>query len=229
MNEKLKNLNLRGCPDDRYNVEFMVLRNFISSLKQRRKYTWFRTSVGAMTQNPMSLLYRIFSCRSTDHYCRVDSVYEMVITMVSQVGKRSDNITSEKDLQQHIANCTNILIHEFIEAHTRDFEKLSKLGEEIFNKTCSEIFGEDFEDLTGSGPKREGMENITPFAIDEMRPEDVQRFHDAIIQFVDERGREVDAPISVTWDDIREYINRDVFNTVNLVHPDGPERDGVPF
>ena len=32
----------------------------------------------------------------------------------------------------------------------RDFDKLSELGEEIFNATCSEIFGEGFKDLTAT-------------------------------------------------------------------------------
>lgn len=151
-NEKIKNLSVRNCPDDKLKVEFMVFNNFISALKSRKRYLWFRGSVGFLSTNPISAFLRSFGCFKFRNGCfsQVGEIKEMLSVLGNQVGNFSVYVGSDKGLQQHIANCTNVLLHEFVEPHMRDFDKLSELGEEIFNATCSEIFGEGFKDLTAT-------------------------------------------------------------------------------
>jgi hypothetical protein len=40
-----------------------------------------------------------------------------------------------------------MLLHVFVERNIRDFHRLESLGAEIFNNTCMEVFGGDYEDV----------------------------------------------------------------------------------
>jgi hypothetical protein len=46
-----------------------------------------------------------------------------------------------------------MLIHIFVETWHRDFGILSQIGGEIFNATCTEIFGDGFVDTTEPTPE----------------------------------------------------------------------------
>jgi hypothetical protein len=50
-------------------------------------------------------------------------------------------------LQQLIANTINMLLHIFVERNVRDIHVLENLGGQIFDMTCREVFGGEFEDM----------------------------------------------------------------------------------
>ena len=156
----MENKNIKGCPkfcpDKQYLIEFLILKNFIAAIKKRGMYVYFRRSVGICTNNPASNLYMsINSCRENvkhdmkdNPFINAGNMLEFLQIMVSVIGKRGEDIKNEKEMQYHISNGVNMLLHVFIENHNNNFDFLCQIGEEIFNATCQDIYGKDFQDMT---------------------------------------------------------------------------------
>ena len=157
-------MNIENCPDKNYYVEFLVLKNFIAALKHHGMYSKFRSTVGMNTNNCVSTMYKKMNCfnntihrRSKENiFVEADSIGSLLRMMVKTFGgKCGSDFQNNQDgkLQRHIANCTNMLIHVFVENYNNDFQFLSQLGGEVFDATCVEIFGDGFVDMTQPSPE----------------------------------------------------------------------------
>ena len=160
----MKEISIENCPDKHYYVEFLVFKNFIAAIKRHGMYPKFRCVVGCNTNNCVSTMYKSMRCfdpsirHRTKENIFVDAgnLGEFLKMMVGQFGgKCGSDFANKQDgmLQRHIANCTNMLIHVFVETWQRDFGLLSEIGGEIFNATCTEIFGDGFVDTTEPTPE----------------------------------------------------------------------------
>ena len=165
----MKDLNIENCPDKNYYVEFLVLKNFIAAIKRHGMYSKFRSTVGIETNNCVSTMYKKMRCfqpviqnRSKENaFVKAENIGSFLRIMVKTFGgKCGSDFQNNQDgmLQRHIANCTNMLIHVFVERYNNDFAFLSEIGGEIFNSTCEEIFGVGFVDMTQ--PRPEEMEKM---------------------------------------------------------------------
>jgi len=154
---------------EKTDLEYLVLKNFIGVLKQNGMYPMFRCVVGSNTQNVVSSIYRrmpsfgfIIRNQSKENIYRdagnIDAFIEMMKS--SFEGGINKNETDPAKLQKHIANCVNMLLHIFVERNIRDFRKLESLGAEIFDRTCREVFGGEFQDVLPAPQNIEEMRNI---------------------------------------------------------------------
>lgn len=142
-------------------IEYLVLKNFIMVLKENHMYPMFRCIVGSNTRNVISTLYNklpsfypIIRNQSKDNVFRDAPDIQSCVNMMrtSFEGGVSNNEKDPAKIQHHIANCVNMLLHIFIERNVRDFQKLEKMGGTIFEMTCREIFGGEFEDVLPPPP-----------------------------------------------------------------------------
>jgi hypothetical protein len=150
---KVKNSNNKVEKTD---IEFLVLKNFISVLKKNGMYPLFRSVVGSNTKNVVSSIYNrmpsfahIIKNQSKENIYREAGNIDSFIKMMKDSfnGGLPEGVNDPSNLQHHIANCVNMLLHVFVERNIRDFHKLESLGGEIFDRTCREVFGGDFEDV----------------------------------------------------------------------------------
>lgn len=153
----MKNNSLEEKPD----IEFLVLKNFISVVKKKGMYPLFRCSVGWDTNNVISSIYRrmysfqnLMKNQSNENIYKdagnIDMFLELMKASLKEHGFSNNN---PAEIQHHVANCVNCLIHIFIERRVRDYKILESIGGEIFDRTCREIFGGDFEDLLPAPPQ----------------------------------------------------------------------------
>ena len=169
---KFKNHPIENCPDKEYTVEFIVFKNFLGVAKKNGLYNSFRRNVGCHPENSFYHLYGAFKCfngrrRNDDSFLNVKDTLGLLKLITHHThGMRGIAIEDEMKLQRHIANCVNILVHVFFERGIRDFNRLSQLGGEIFERSCKEIFGDDFKDLTEPSPEEkkyiEELQKILP-------------------------------------------------------------------
>lgn len=153
--------NANEYPD----IEYLVLKNFIAVMKRNELYPKFRASVGLDTNNVITKLYSKLPCfrhivenQSKENIFREAGNIDKFVELMKNSFNGGIRTHDEAKMQQHIGNCTNMLLHIFVERFTRDFQLLEKLGSEIFTLTCQEIFGADFVDKTMPPP--EDMENM---------------------------------------------------------------------
>lgn len=152
-------------------IEFLVLKNFIMALKQRKMYPFFRGVVGYRTTNPISNFYAkmpgfrsVFGMVSSKNaFINVNGIDEMINMMKISIPNEMHINSSDEcaKIQARVANCVNALIHVFIESHVRDLKTLESIGGSIFENTCREIFGNDFKDVLPPPPRMpEGISNL---------------------------------------------------------------------
>ena len=215
----MKEINIEKCPDKHYYVEFLVFKNFIAAIKKRGMYTKFRCVVGSNTNNCISTMYgRMHSFYTYVNHRNSENVFvnagdigEFLKIMVQQFGgKCGSNFINQENgkLQRHIANCTNMLIHLFIEPWSRDFGFLSEVGGEIFNATCKELLGDDFVDTTEPTPEEiESMKKIQELVsagkLPQLSPQMMERLKEMV-----ENGRIMYGDNEMghrLMDDIEEY------------------------
>ena len=154
---------------EKTDLEYLVLKNFIGVLKQNGMYPMFRCVVGSNTQNVVSSIYKrmpsfgiIIRNQSRDNIYKdagnIDAFIEMMKASFDRGINRNE--TDPAKIQKHIANCVNTLLHVFVERNVRDFRKLEGLGAEIFDRTCREVFGGDFQDVLPAPQNIEEMRDI---------------------------------------------------------------------
>lgn len=149
---------------EKTDIEYLVLKNFIAVLKKNSMYPMFRCVVGSNTKNVVSSIYKrmpsfsvIIRNQSRENIYKDAGNIDTFVRMMKE-SLHGGLPRDEKDpakLQHHIANCVNMLLHVFVERHVRDFHRLESLGAEIFDLTCREVFGGEFEDML---PQPAGME-----------------------------------------------------------------------
>ena len=138
-------------------IEILILKNFMAVLKKYNKYTLFRCVVGANTDNIVSNIYKnMYSFNSLIRLQRSrDDVFVNASDMNSfanilkdvQHGGISQENSDPKTIQKYVANCINLLLHIYIERQVRDIKAIEEIGGQIFDMTCKELLGNDFEDL----------------------------------------------------------------------------------
>ena len=142
-------------------IEYLVLKNFIAVIKKNGLYPMFRCSVGWGTNNVISGMYRHMNTFSTlVKNQSKENIYKDAGNIDSFVSMMKDSMSGgmrvgssdEKHTQHHIANCVNMLLHIFIERNVRDIRVLENLGGEIFDRTCRDIYGNEFKDMLPPPP-----------------------------------------------------------------------------
>jgi hypothetical protein len=158
--------------EDRQDLEYLVLKNFIAVLKKNGMYPMFRCSVGTNTRNVVSSIYkrmnsfeRFHQNQSKENVFANAGNIDAFVKMMKEVAHGGIGINYNTDdpaqLQGSIANAINMLLHIFIERNVRDIKKLEMLGGQIFDMTCRQIFGGEFEDmLPQPTPEMEKMRNM---------------------------------------------------------------------
>lgn len=79
---------------------------------------------------------------------------------------RPNNITLPSKERQHVYDLVTLttteLIHTFLENSVKDGRMLGVYGQEIFNRTCYDLFGEDFErDMASIQPMQEKLKPMS--------------------------------------------------------------------
>lgn len=172
MKNKVKNNTKPEQPD----IEYLVLKNFIAVIKKHGMYQMFRSVVGGNTKNVVSMMYgKMNSFHSIIHNQSKENIFKDAPNIETFVKMMKDSFNGglnrgEQDpakLQHHIANCTNMLIHVFIERNVRDFNKLEQLGGEVFESSCREYFGGEFQDMLPAPPENmDKMRKLNQMIID---------------------------------------------------------------
>ena len=197
----MKEMTNRKHDEAKNEIEYLVLKNFISVLKKNNMYPMFRCVVGGNTKNVVSSIYkRMPSFSKIIKNQSKENIYSNAGNMETFIKLMKDCFhgglpKGEKDpakLQQHIANCTNMLLHVFIERNVRDFKRLESLGESIFNMTCQEIFGGEFEDMLPQPTQNmEQMRRLNQMMIDGSLPRPTPEMMEQIRNMM-ERARQED-------------------------------------
>ena len=149
---KENNSNLKAT-----SIEILILKNFMAVLKKYNKYTLFRCVVGVNTNNIVSNIYKnmhsfdnlIRSQRSRDDVFVNASDMDSFANMLKEIqhGGISQENSNPETIQKYVANCINLLLHTYIERQIRDIKAIEEIGGQIFDMTCKELLGNDFEDL----------------------------------------------------------------------------------
>jgi hypothetical protein len=146
-------------------IDYLIFKNFTFVLKKHKMYPIFRCLVGTNTKNSVTSIYlnmpsfsRVYARQIRDNIFRNAGNFGMFIHIMKQTFNGVKN-ESPEEIQRHVADSVNNLLHLFIEPQVRRFEVLEELGEEMFNLTCREFFGGDFEDKLPK-PQNLDMEKI---------------------------------------------------------------------
>ena len=165
-------VNSNNKREGKQDLEYLVLKNFIVVLKKNDMYPMFRCVVGINTRNVVSSIYkrmtsfeRIHKNLSKENVFTNAGNIDSFVKLMKEVahGGVGTNYNTEDpaQLQGSIANTVNMLLHVFIERNVRDIHKLEELGGEIFEMTCKEVFGGEFEDmLPKPTPEMEKMRQL---------------------------------------------------------------------
>jgi hypothetical protein len=152
---KVKSNNNRGNKQD---LEYLILKNFITVLKKNGMYPMFRCLVGTETKNVVTSIYKrmhsfekFYKNQSKENVFRKAGNIDTFVGMMKEVAHGGVGTNYKTDdpaqLQGLIANTINMLLHVFIERNVRDIHTLESLGGQIFDMTCREVFGGEFEDM----------------------------------------------------------------------------------
>ena len=153
---KVKSNNNR---QERLDLEYLVLKNFITVMKKNGMYPMFRCVVGTNTKNVVSSIYKrmhsfekFYKNQSKENVFANAGNIETFVKMMKETSHGGVNVEEYKvqapaKLQQLIANTINMLLHIFVERNVRDIHVLENLGGQIFDMTCREVFGGEFEDM----------------------------------------------------------------------------------
>ena len=180
---------------EKTDIEYLVLKNFIIVLKKNNMYPMFRSVVGSNTKNVVSSIYQRMKCfaviirnQSKENIYRDAGNIDTFVRMMKDSfnGGLSKGEKDPAKLQHHIANCVNMLLHVFVERNVRNYQKLEALGGEIFDLTCREIFGGEFEDmLPKPNENMEQMRRLNQMIIDGSIPKPTPEMMEQIRQMIE--------------------------------------------
>ena len=135
------------------NIESVVFNYFVRAMKDDGKYMLFRR--GVQNDGLMKILLRNhnrlhpipdtpFSCASS-----VKDVVDTLAKITNDIAKNNGNKNGAEDLDryEHVTMAINHLLHFFLEINGVPINKLSSLGEEIYNNSCHKLFGDTLDDL----------------------------------------------------------------------------------
>lgn len=196
------------CPDKEYYVDFLTLKNLCRVLKNRKLFVKFRCTIGCNTRTFMGFGYlspivrksNVFKCQYDHNPFKKCKDLKSILDVVIAHNHCPLHLDDDASIQNRIVSTTNLLLHVLLErAVNKDISLLEKIGEETFNITCNELFGDKFKDLTVP----EGIDmNVIRRINDSLRmgatlnlsPEDKQQL-DRFMQFVNQH-RDPAAPVT---------------------------------
>ena len=144
----INTLNMKK--DKNSNIELVVFKCFIRTIKSDGKYMLFRRSVN--NTGIMKVLVKGGYRRSDNPFSSLSSTDEVVKTLeriTNDMAKGNGKKGGIKDLDkyEHVTMTINHLLHFFMEANGVSMDKLCSLGEEIYSLSCNKLFGDTIEDL----------------------------------------------------------------------------------
>lgn len=134
---------------DKDNIETVVLKCFIRTIKSDGKYMLFRRGVN----NTGIMKFLVKGRASSDSpFAMSSSTNDVVMTLekiTNDMAKSNGMKRGIKDLDkyEHVTMTINHLLHFFMEANGISMQKLCSMGEEIYNLSCNKLFGDTLEDL----------------------------------------------------------------------------------
>ena len=156
-------MNSNVTDKTRKKIEYLVLKNFIIVLKQKKMYPFFRGVVGYRSRNPISSFYSrmpgftnvLGIISSKNPFIDVGNITDMVNMMELSIPNEMNAPGEDKTMktQLRVANCVNSLIHLFIERYVHDLKVIENIGGSIFDMTCRELLGNDFKDVLPPPPR----------------------------------------------------------------------------
>lgn len=143
------------CPDKRYYIEFLVLKNISRVLKNHKMFANFRCSIGYHNRGKMSFPYRLTHVMDNtvsallvhNPFTHCETIEDVVKIMSG--GHEFNNYDDDARVQKKVIDCINMLLHVLVERTIKgNFSILEEIGGETFKITCQELFGNDFVDHT---------------------------------------------------------------------------------
>ena len=135
---------------DKQNVELVVLKCFIRTIKSDGKYMLFRR--GVSNTGIMKYLLKNYRPSSDNPFATSASNLEVASTLeriTNDMAKSSGKRGGIKDLDkyEHVTMTINHLLHFFMEANGVSMQKLCSMGEEIYSLSCNKLFGDTIEEI----------------------------------------------------------------------------------
>ena len=203
-------------------IEYLVLKNFITVLKQNSMYPMFRCVVGTNTRNVISAMYsKMNSFERYQHNSRerdenifrdAGNIKKFVELMkATQHGGIHMENTAPAKVQQYVANCVNMLLHIFIEPNLRNIQRLEQLGGQIFEMTCRNVYGDEFQDMIPEPPQK--MKEINEMMMNGQRPskEQLEEIRRMMEEDIRNHRRRDGAPAPMfneeDWDFLDDFLN----------------------
>ena len=146
----------RFCPEEKYYIDYVVLKNLFRALKKRHLYAEFRCSIGIAKNTKMSFVYRLFknamavslAKNHTDNPFKECESLEGFYQVLDDAYGGPRDMTSDENVQHRIISSLNFMLHVLFERIVGNIRTVESVGEEVFNATCEELFGKGFKDLT---------------------------------------------------------------------------------
>ena len=123
-------------------IEKTVIEYFIRMTKKHHLYYKFRESV-----NGNGVFDTLFVKKKRTHDNPLSlskNIDELASALNKLTASMSRQMRKKDDKYEYITMNINHLLHFFIEPHGVRMETLCLLGEEIFNLTCSTLYGDEF-------------------------------------------------------------------------------------
>lgn len=222
-------------------IEFLVLKNFIAVMKSNGMYPMFRCSVGWNTKNVVSNMYRhmnsfgnIMRNQSKENIYKdagdMHSFLEMMKNSLNGGPRFSEDNPAQ--IQHYIANCVNMLLHVFVERNIRDFHKLESLGGSVFELTCKEVFGDDFQDMIAPPANIEKMRKFNEMMMrgEKPSPEFMEQLQREMMEMQQRRQAEAEAGGLPMIEDLDGFLdeflgdddeyNDDPMDFMNMAEPE---------
>lgn len=135
---------------DKQNIELVVLKCFIRTIKSDGKYMLYRRGVN--NTGIMKYLLKNYRPSSDSPFASATSNLDVANTlekitndMVRSNGKKGG--VKDLDKYEHVTMTINHLLHFFMEANGVPMQKLCSMGEEIYGLSCNKLFGDTIEEV----------------------------------------------------------------------------------
>ena len=125
--------------DEKYIIEETAIKSFLRVIKEHGYYFIFRNRV---TNNGILKMF----VHSQNHCENPFRSATNVKDLASSLNELSNNIGvhDRRNKYQYITMTVNHLLHFFVEPHGVKMDDLCLMGEEIFNLTCTTLYGDKF-------------------------------------------------------------------------------------
>lgn len=149
-NKKSLNFNSLFSKNSANDIERVVLKCFIRTLKDNGTYMLYRRNVN--NTGIMKALLRRKNTYSDNPFSSASSTEDVISTLkriTNDMAKSNGKKGGSKDLDKYevVTMAINHLLHFFMETNGIAMQKLCELGEEIYSMSCYKLFGDTIEDI----------------------------------------------------------------------------------